>query len=280
MPINKAAKFRFDIIDECLRNTKKKWSKTELLRYINRRLSLHFGEQTSISLSQLRYDLAHMQTEIGAPIEMYREGKNYYYRYDEPDFSIKNIPIDEQDLATLKDAIQLLRHIKGFSFAEEMSEMVSRLESKYNINANDAARIISFGGPDGSDDTGYLQDTYEAIKRKTVLKLTYKSFNATTASVWHVHPYLLKAYHNRWYLLGHCTEKGNIGIYALERIEDIKVANIPFIENNEEGDMFKDIIGVTFLQNKNKENIELLFSDKFAPYIQDETAAFLSKDTF
>jgi len=74
MPVNKSAQFRFEIIDECLRNTNKKWSKAELLRYINRRLQVHFGDDTSISKTQLGNDLGNMQSQYGAPIEKYKEG--------------------------------------------------------------------------------------------------------------------------------------------------------------------------------------------------------------
>ncbi|HRO41889.1 MAG TPA: hypothetical protein PL009_03595 [Flavipsychrobacter sp.] len=96
MPVNKAARFRFEIIDECLRSSSRKWSKAELLKYVNRRLELHFGEGTNISASQLRYDIEHMQTECSAPIEMYKDGKSFYYRYEDPQFSIKSIPIAEK----------------------------------------------------------------------------------------------------------------------------------------------------------------------------------------
>ena len=131
MPVNKNAKFRFDIIDECLRSTTKKWSKAALLQYINRRLELHYGTDTHISASQLRYDLEHMQSEFGAPIEMYRDGRNYYYRYEDAGFSIKNIPLKEQDIATLKQAIGVLQSIEAMPLAAEVTAIVRRLEGRY-----------------------------------------------------------------------------------------------------------------------------------------------------
>ncbi|MBS1585996.1 MAG: hypothetical protein JSS82_10685 [Bacteroidetes bacterium] len=197
MPVNKAAKLRYEIIDECLRNPKRKWAKSDLLQFVNRRLSLEHGEGTEISTSQLRYDLEAMQTECGAPIEMYREGKSYYYRYEDPDFSIKNIPIEQEDIVKLNDAIKLLQQIKGFTIAEEMADIVHRLENKYHFETTENKPAISFEASPEMRGIEHLEDIYHAIIRKNVLKITYQTFNAKTSRVWHIHPYLLKEYNNR-----------------------------------------------------------------------------------
>jgi hypothetical protein len=128
MPTNKGAKFRFDIIDECLRNTKKKWSKAELLKYVNRKLELHYGEEKSISASQLRYDLIHMETEFGAPIRMHKEGRNCYYAYEDPAFSIRNIVVDEQDIKTMEEVIHTLQDANVHYLAEDMKELLNKLK--------------------------------------------------------------------------------------------------------------------------------------------------------
>lgn len=137
MPTNKDAKFRFDIIDDCLRNTKKKWTKAVLLQYVNRKLELHYGEDTTISASQLRYDLIHMETEFGAPIRMYREGRNHYYEYSDADFSIKNITLDAQDIETMNKAIDTLEEANVQYLANEMKELLNKL--KGNDNTADEA---------------------------------------------------------------------------------------------------------------------------------------------
>lgn len=133
MPVNKAAWFRFEIIDECLRNNSKKWSKAELLKYVNRRLELHFGEGTNISASQLRYDIENMQSECSAPIEMYKDGKSYYYRYEDEQFSIKSIPLAEEDIIKLNDAVHLLQQIQGFTLADDLAAIVKRIENRYRF---------------------------------------------------------------------------------------------------------------------------------------------------
>jgi predicted DNA-binding transcriptional regulator YafY len=271
MPVNKAARYRFEIIDECLRNTRKKWSKAELLKFVNRRLETHFGIETNISASQLRYDMESMQSEYGAPVEMYKDGRSYYYRYEDPEFSIKDIPIEEEDLVKLNDAVQLLQQIKGFTIADEMAEIVNRLESRYKFSGkgNNTA-VIWFESSPEMQGVENLEDIYHAIIRKNVLKISYQTFKAQAPRTWHIHPYLLKEYGHRWYLLGYVQEKEQVGIFALDRMKEIKVAKQPYLENNfvNPADYFRDVIGVTILPDQQLETVELHFSDTIAPYVK------------
>ena len=269
MPVNKSARFRFEIIDECLRNTKRKWSKAELLKYVNRRLELHYGDETSISGSQLRYDLENMQSEYGAPIEMYKNGREYFYRYEDPDFSIREIPVGEEDITKLNQAVNLLQQIKGFTIADEMAEIVKKLEGRYKFNVASEIPVISFEGSVEMQGSENLEDIYHAIIRKMVLKISYQAYHAKEPRIWLIHPYLLKQYDGRWYLLGFCDEKQHIVVFALDRMKEIKTCREIFIPNTfvNSDDYFRDVIGVTIFPQRIVEEVELLFSGNRAPYV-------------
>lgn len=43
-------------------------------------------------------------------------------------YSITKTPLNEQDLRTLSEAVEVLRQFKGFSYFDDMGEIVSRLE--------------------------------------------------------------------------------------------------------------------------------------------------------
>lgn len=268
MPVNKAARFRFEIIDECLRNTKKKWSKKELLRYVNRRLELQYGEGAIISISQIRYDIENMQSEYSAPIESYKAGKNYYYRYDDENFSIRNIPINEDEIAALNIAVQLLKQIKGFSIADEIADIVRKLESRYNFNVEDQKEIIVFESAQNESGTAFLEDIYHAIIRKNVLKICYCPPQSKNYKTYNIHPYLIKEYNSFWHLVGYCQESKKIGVYEMDRITDVKISNLPYVADlfiNVE-DYFKNIIGIT-KPSDDIETISLLVDCNLASYI-------------
>lgn len=273
MPVNKAAHFRFEIINECLRNTKKKWSKADLLQYINRRLALHYGEDNQISLSQLRYDLENMQSECGAPIEMYREGKNYYYRYEDADFSIQSLPVNEDDISKLHAAVEILKQIKGFSIIEDIDEVVHRLENRYKYTNTEHQSIISFSTGNSSTGTDHLEDLYLAIQHKNILSITYKSFTSQTEKNYTVHPYWLKEYNSRWYIVGYCEERNGLITHALDRVLSIRVKAGTYISNTfyDLEEYYRDIIGITKDGNAVVESIHLMFSNHLAPFIKTKS---------
>jgi predicted DNA-binding transcriptional regulator YafY len=269
MPVNKSARFRFEIIDECLRNTAKKWSKAELLKYVNRRLELQYGEGFIISISQLRYDLENMQSDCRAPIEMYKSGKNFYYRYEDANFSIKNIPVNEEDIAKLNTAVQVIKQIKGLSsIADDIAEIVKRLESKYNFNIDEQKNVIIFENSANLSNTENLEDIYLAIIRKNVLKITYQPELSKTTKNYQIHPYVLKEYCNVWYLAGHCQETQKIAVFELNRMLDVRISNIPYIEDlflKIDG-YFHDLIGVSKPSDE-IQKVGLLFTASKAPHV-------------
>ncbi|RYX99627.1 WYL domain-containing protein, partial [bacterium] len=86
---------------------------------------------------------------------------------------------------------------------------------------------------------------------------------------WIIHPYMLKEYRNRWYIIGK-RSSGNIALsIALDRIR--KISNC--IESFEENDLFdpntyfNDIIGITFPEDKSLERIIIKVSSESADYI-------------
>ena len=63
---------------------------------------------------------------------------------------------------------------------------------------------------------------YEAIIKQLPLSIHYKKFDDDKASDHIFHPYLLKEYKFRWYLLGYSEKRKGKLILALDRIESVQ----------------------------------------------------------
>ena len=269
MPINKAARLRFEIIDECLRNRLYKWSKKKLLEVVNKKLQENYGPGASISLSMIRNDFQAMQSEYGAPIETKREGTLVIYYYDDPEFSIVNLPLEQEDITRLKETVHLMQQIKGFTIADEIAEIIQRLENKIKISSDSKKSVIAFENPPAALGSENLGDIYESIIKKRSLKISYRHFRATESLEQIIYPYFLKEYNNRWFLFGWSDNNSRIENMALDRMESIKVSANKYKENdcfNAES-FFENIIGVTNIKDSSVEKIELLFSKERAPYV-------------
>ena len=269
MPINKAARFRFEIIDECLRNRLHKWSKQKLLEVVNEKLRDNYGSSSSISLSQIRYDLIDMQTEYGAPIETKRDGTSVIYYYEDPEFSILKLPLKQEDITRLRETVHLMQQIKGFTIADEIAEIIQRLENKIKISSDAKKPVIAFENPPAALGSENLGDIYESIINKKALKISYRHFRATEPMEHIIYPYFLKEYNNRWFLFGWSDKNDRIENMALDRMESIKVSANKYRENDcfDADTFFENIIGVTNIKDSPIEKIEILFSKERAPYV-------------
>lgn len=78
-------------------------------------------------------------------------------------------------------------------------------------------RILLEDVPSGQN---HLTAITSAMQSQHTIEITYHKFNEQP-KVREVEPYCLKLYHQRWYLLGHRTDKGYLNIFALDRITSV-----------------------------------------------------------
>ena len=112
---------------------------------------------------------------------------------------------------------------------------------------------------------------YQAISKQTPLQIDYKRFEKESGKAHVFHPYLLKEYKFRWYVLGYSEKRRSKLILALDRIETITPKKIPFkpYKGNDVQNYFDHSIGVT-INNSGVTKIELWFSPSQSNYIKTQ----------
>lgn len=94
----------------------------------------------------------------------------------------------------------------------------------------------------------FLPRVLEAMRNSEKICFTYAGFNRSRAERDILfHPYFLKRYKQRWYMLGEKEKNGDIRTYALDRIKDLHILNEKFEmpAGLTPAHFFKDIIGIT-----------------------------------
>ena len=76
--------------------------------------------------------------------------------------------------------------------------------------------------------TEYLQSLIDAMKQNLTTEITYQPFYKTESTLYHVCPYCLKAYRQRWYILGYCKELKGIRHFSLDRIQHLNITEKHF----------------------------------------------------
>lgn len=119
------------------------------------------------------------------------------------------------------------------------------LISLCNSMTFDVQSIISFDNNYDLTGLNYLGILIKAIVHKQPQRLVYRTFKGRKLEV-KIHPYHLRQYRNRWFLLCLTDGKDCISNYALDRIVSLNDVAIPFKNTNINFDeWFDDVIGVT-----------------------------------
>ncbi len=115
----------------------------------------------------------------------------------------------------------------------------------------------------------FLDELYQAILKRVCLKLTYQSFNARKATSFTFHPYILKEFNNRWFLIGRRESETQILTLALDRIKEIDYDfSIRYKNDGFDGDnYYANTIGVTVLGKASLYEVRLRVNKQNAPYV-------------
>jgi len=272
MAVNKDALVRYKILDACFRNTGRKYSAKDLIEECNKALQEIYPNGNGISRRQLYYDIAFMESTEGWGIELnrIRDGNKIFLSYTDPSFSINNMPLNELEISHLKTAIEILSQFKGMPQFEFVHELLPKLKQGIDSEAAKLT-IIDFDANPYLKGIDFLGVLHAAILYKKVLNILYHPFTEENPSLLEIHPYYLKQYNNRWFLLGYNPEQDKYDWkIALDRVIEIKETDIGFIENHciIWQDYFDDIIGVTKPEGAEAESVVLHFYDLTGRYIE------------
>lgn len=266
MASNKNALIRYKTIDQCLRNSGRKWNLDDLIEACSDALYEYEGKDVYVSKRTVQLDIQMMRSDklgYNAPIEVY---ERKYYRYAEEGYSIKNIPVTDNDIQVMNDAIQVLKQFKDFSLFKEMDGVLQRLEDSVYASQKDNKAIIHLEKNENLRGLKYIDPLYSAIQQKKVLEVTYQSFKAKEPVRHVVHPQFLKEYNNRWFVI--VFRKRDLINFALDRIQSIKVLDkFEYVDKRINPDKYyENVIGATVSQSR-PQRVEFWIEKRHAPYV-------------
>lgn len=201
MATNKLALLRYKTIDNCLKNRYRKWTLENIIEKVSDALYENEGITSGVSRRTIQADIQVMRSDklgYNAPIVVIDKK---YYTYEDEAYSITNSPINDGDMAKMKEIVSILKQLNGFSYFDEMSTLIAKLESNINKTDRKAHECIQFEDNKRLKGIEHLNPLYKAILNKTPLLIEYKSFKAQQPGKDIYSPYLLKEHRNRWFLV-------------------------------------------------------------------------------
>lgn len=269
MSINKNAYLRYQVLDKCFSNKYRMYFIDDLLDEVNKALEEFNGDGSKVERRQLFDDIKFMESEAGfsIPLERIRQGKKVYYRYSEPEFSIKNQKISDDEVETINSALMVLLRFRGIPQFEWVNEIFPKLQSAFQ--GEEFKEVISFDQNEYLVGLDNLPTLYKSITNKSALIIEYQSFKDTKPKQFIIHPYYLKQFNKRWFMFGLNDKDKLIYNLPLDRIISITQSSKKYIDNTtlDFKDYFEDIVGVSFTPNEKPIKIKLKINNEVTPYI-------------
>ena len=268
MPHTKSADIRLKVLDRCLRRGG--YSTSALMREVNHELEL-YGYAAVTSLNTIRQDMDYITNSYpDIMIEDRKSGRNITYSYRDPESSIFKLPFRDDELAQLSQCLAILSRFSGTPQTEWIERFIDRFSLSIKISA-DGKFVVGFDECKELKGKEYFSELVAAICSKQVLAIKYKSFRRGEIKEVLLHPYYLKEYNNRWFLLGKEHGYNTVSTLAFDRIQEITpVTGVTYIENpgiDFNNEYFSDIVGVSKYLDREPEKIRLWVEKSLFPYI-------------
>ena len=277
MPVNKYALLRYRIIDRCISNQYKPFPDKEKLRQACED-ALYGSGGDHISTSTIEKDIFAMRNEenLGyfAPIAYSKLEKGYYY--EDADYSLEQMPLNEVDIEAIRLAANTLSQFRGIDLFRSSEAAIDKILDRLSLTPHDGEKtveqFVQFETAPVYKGGVHLPLLLKAIQTRVPVRFYYEKFTGGKQRQYTLHPYLLKEYRNRWYVIGYNPDKKGVVIFGLDRIAD----SIQIVEGDFEPRTdfnpdiyFKHSIGITAV-NDAPERIHLRFSPLSGKYVESQ----------
>lgn len=274
MPRNKNFQIRIEILDELLGF--RKWTKKDLYNRLNERL---VGDgYPSVGERIFLYDLSYLENRKGAPLHRPNKAEPFFFYTHS--FSIKNTPLNEEEVEVLRKALDLLMNLPSHDLQEDLGAIIGKLRGRIAVNDTLDNPVVYFEHDVLKLKERVFENVFEAIRNKSVIQIEYKPFHHDEPAAHLVSPYFLKEFRKRWFLFGRVGHSRRNSIFALDRITSIKNSSLPFIENDlvDANTYFKNLVGVTLPADVKSEKVVFKVAPATVPYIKTKPIHSLQRE--
>lgn len=250
MPKNKNALTRYKYLDEMLSDRHHFYSIRDLTEKCNRLLTT--AGLPEVTRRCIEKDINYLEYDpFFADIERFNVNGKHCLRYASPSFSIfkKELSVEERNL--IYELLSTIGQFDGLAHFEWLERF------RQGLSIEQRPKIISFDYNPYLQNSALLGVLFDNISCQVVVRLEYHTFSDQERRTVVFHPYLLKQYNNRWYVIGAADDGDKLLSFALDRIDD--VVPLPDAKYRVCGEdlssRFEDVVGITLYEDRPIERI-------------------------
>ena len=228
MPINKSAFRRYKVIDMLLQNKMKRYpTMQEIIEACYEKLGVDTSAET------IQKDIAQMRMlppdGFDAPI-LYNRSKGGY-EYTNPDFSLLGVQLSDLDIETIKESAELLQLVGGSRVSEKFNNAIEKIFTtvlEEFPNHKHREKHVQTMVPPPSRGFEHFDLFYSACIHKYPVSFIHYSYNKRVFSSVLLHPFLIKEFENKWYVIGFSEKHNEVRTFGLDRVFSPFLLNLNF----------------------------------------------------
>jgi predicted DNA-binding transcriptional regulator YafY len=270
MNLSKSAFRRYKVIDGLLRNNLRRYPTMEdIIDACIEKLDFEPSPET------IQKDIANMRLPapdgFDAPIHYNRQHKGYEYL--DPGYSLSGISLRKEELEAIHEAVELIQSIGGSRISENFTHAVEKLLSatlEIDQNKGERLPVLQMMNPPTSRGFEYFDLFYKASKEKVPVSFIHYSYKKRRFQHILLHPFLIKEFENRWYVIGHSENHDAIRTFGLDRISTPELIDKLYISTDRETrrTYHNDVYGVFPIPGAKKEKVIVHVSGLGTHYFQ------------
>lgn len=224
MPKNKSAVIRHRVINNCLRDKRRKFPTLQDLADACSRVL-----ETEVSTSTIEKDIRLMKQDrpVGyeAPIVFNRTENGYGYSV--PDYSIDEVGLEPEEWEAIRYAALLLFQYKEVPVFANFKAAVERIDASLQIGLDledpFLSKKIQFEQPVSLSGYEWIGDISAALKQSVLIEFTYENIYKEEIKTYSALPVLMREYKNRWYVVAWVESRETYLTFALDRIRELTI---------------------------------------------------------
>lgn len=270
MNLSKSAFRRYKVIDGLLRNPMKRFpTMDEIITACHEKLDFYPSVET------IQKDIANMRLPypdgFDAPIHYNRSKRGY--EYTDPNYALSGVALRADELETITEAVELIRSIGGSRIGDKFNHAMEKILSSTLEGASGVEpshQVLQTMVPPTSRGFEHFDLFYKACREKVPTSFIHFSYKKRTFTHILLHPFLVKEFENRWYVIGFSEQHEAIRTFGLDRVSEPLLLKKQYVAANptEVKAFLNDVFGVFPIPHAKKEVVKIHVTQLGTHYFQ------------
>lgn len=262
---------RYKALDRCFRDNYGSYTIMDLVEACTKAVCAFHGDtDRKVAQRTVEKDIEDLRLRYEIKLQdRLRLGHKKLYRYEDTSFSLMQTlladgELEQMMLQNVLDTLSLYDDVPQYKW------LYMFLQQRINgIKANETQAIEFQNNPDlmGMEHFDILLN---AIINHQPITIRYQKYHGEPMDC-QVHPYLLKQFNDRWFLISHTEGFDNLSNYAIDRIQEVSLLGIPFLPAGLDlTEYFEDVIGVSKDNRVEPVDVVIRINKSRYPYVESK----------